>query len=353
MRQALEALVVAPDDRIADDDDAADRTGHPNASAFHALKHDPGGLSLQTVLDTAAKILRLRQLGLPSTLFQGVVTRLVHTYREQAAGEPPREVRRHPEALRLTLLACFCTERLHELTDQLVDMLLDIVKRIGARAERRVERAYIAEVKRVRGTSHLAYAMADAALANPTGTVSAVIYPAAGGEAKLRALVAAHRSTAAYEEQVQTTMRASYGRHYRRIPSNAHLSFQQHHAPAGDHCAPVADPLCGQRSAPVQCRRVPLAVVGPAAWHEFVVQTTTRGQPRINRISYELCVLNALRDKVRCKEIWVAGAKKHRNPDEDLPQDFDERRTDYYATLSWPQEAATAWRRFSATWPLA
>jgi hypothetical protein len=37
-------------------------------------------------------------------------------------------------------------------------------------------------------------------------------------------------------------------------------------------------------------------------------------------------VLEALRDRLRCKEIWVVGADKWRNPDEDLPQDFDEKR---------------------------
>jgi hypothetical protein len=39
----------------------------------------------------------------------------------------------------------------------------------------------------------------------------------------------------------------------------------------------------------------------------------------VDRISYELCVLQTLRDKLRCKEIWVDGADRFRNPDEDLP----------------------------------
>jgi TnpA family transposase len=46
-----------------------------------------------------------------------------------------------------------------------------------------------------------------------------------------------------------------------------------------------------------------------------------------------------LREKVRCKEVWVAGAYRFRNPDEDLPQDFDARRDEYYKTLNQPREA--------------
>ena len=50
-------------------------------------------------------------------------------------------------------------------------------------------------------------------------------------------------------------------------------------------------------------------------------------------------MLTTLREKVRCKEVWVKGAHRFRNPDEDLPQDFDFRRDEYYAALEQPREA--------------
>jgi hypothetical protein len=59
----------------------------------------------------------------------------------------------------------------------------------------------------------------------------------------------------------------------------------------------------------------------------------------INRISYEWCVLTTLREKVRCKEVWANGAHRFRNPDEDLPQDFDVRRDEYYSALARPRVA--------------
>ena len=49
--------------------------------------------------------------------------------------------------------------------------------------------------------------------------------------------------------------------------------------------------------------------------------------------------LQALREQLRCKEIWVEGADRYRNPDEDLPADFDIRRDEHYATLGLPQDA--------------
>lgn len=54
----------------------------------------------------------------------------------------------------------------------------------------------------------------------------------------------------------------------------------------------------------------------------------------VNRVTYEIAVLNALRDQLRCKEIHVAGADRYRNPDEDVPRDFEgTQRQAYYQAL--------------------
>ena len=58
-------------------------------------------------------------------------------------------------------------------------------------------------------------------------------------------------------------------------------------------------------------------------WREAVIEKDPEGRSRVNRITYEICVLDALRDKLRCKEVWVVGANRYRNPDDDVPADFD------------------------------
>src|SRR3546814_1635427 len=52
-----------------------------------------------------------------------------------------------------------------------------------------------------------------------------------------------------------------------------------------------------------------------------------------------LCVLTQLRDRIRSKEIWVVGADRYRNPDDDLPKDFEIRRDAYYSGLSLTPDA--------------
>jgi len=78
---------------------------------------------------------------------------------------------------------------------------------------------------------------------------------------------------------------------------------------------------------------VPTKNVIREKWMGIVVEKDSNGVERINRINYEISVLQALRDKLRCKEIWVAGADRYRDPNDDLPADFEEKREKYFAAL--------------------
>ena len=84
---------------------------------------------------------------------------------------------------------------------------------------------------------------------------------------------------------------------------------------------------------------VPIDGVIKSAVKPMVMELDDKGLERINRINYEIVVLQALRDKLRCKEIWVTCANKYRNPDEDLPAEFEERREENYKALNKPLNA--------------
>jgi TnpA family transposase len=54
---------------------------------------------------------------------------------------------------------------------------------------------------------------------------------------------------------------------------------------------------------------------------------------------FEMCVLGKLERALKCKEVWVEGAYRFRNPDEDLPADWEERRVEYYRRRGLPLSA--------------
>jgi hypothetical protein len=258
--------------------------------------------------------------------------------------EAPYELRRHPQAVRLTWLAAFVHLRMRTLTDDLVDLLIETIHKIGARAERKVERELLEDLKRVTGKQNLLFALADAALAQPDGVVREVVFPVVG-EQTLQNLVKEWKATGpTYRVTLRTVIRNSDRGHYRRmVPALlAALEFRSNN----DRHQPVMEALdLVKRFATTKVHTfpaeetVPLDGVVRGLWREAVTETDAAGQERVNRVTYEIAVLEALRERLRCKEIWVVGANRDGNPDDDLPTDFEANREAYYQALKLPMDA--------------
>lgn len=139
-------------------------------------------------------------------------------------------------------------------------------------------------------------------------------------------------------------MRASYGSHYRRMVPEllSILEFRSNN----DMHKPVIIALdiimkyyhVGTHYFSDQ-ENIPIEGVVRNNMKEAVIEKDDNGIEWINRINYEIVVLQTLRDKLRCKEIWVVGAYRYRNPDEDLPTDFEERRIENYKALNQPLDS--------------
>ena len=309
------------------------------------LKEDPGQLGLETLLREVGKLRRVRAVGLPPELFADASEKLIAAWRARAARMYPSDFRAAPRPVRLTLLACLCWQRTAELTDGLVDLLIALVHKIDARAEHRVERELLAELHRVRGKEGILFSLAEAALDHPNETVRAALYPVVpGGEQTLKDLVREARANErVFQQQVRTVLRSSYSNYYRRMLPKllGALEFRCNNTAF----RPVMDALellAHWADRPGQVRfydpaeRVPLEAVVPAGWRDAVIDE----QGRVERIPYELCVLKALREAIRRREVWVVGANRWRDPEQDLPQDFDANRDVHYAAIRQPLDAA-------------
>jgi TnpA family transposase len=335
-RSAMDRLLQISADQDGD--------GLPETSPFAELRADPGRTGLKSLLEVIARLRRIDGLGLPEGLFAAVPPKVLQKYRIRAAGERPSELRRHPDPVRDTLVAAFCWQRRKEIVDGLVDLLIQMVHRIGARAERKVVRALLEDLRKVHGKTTLLYRIAEAAVETPDGIVREVLYPVAG-EQTLRDLVREFKATGpAYQREVHTRLRSSYGSHYRRMlsPLLETLAFRSNNAAH----RPVIDAIAFLKARRGNKQRyfspgegVPIDGVVRSGWKEIIIEKDKNGVERINRINYEIAVLQALRDRLRCKEIWVVGADRYRNPDEDLPADFEARRGPYYEALGQPRDA--------------
>jgi TnpA family transposase len=340
-RKRLGAL-LSPEE--TDEAAAEDEASHQPPAVLLKLLGNPGRPSLASLQDELAKLDLLRGIALPLELFDDAVPRDLERCRRRVSVEAPYELRRHPEAARLTWLAAFVHLRVRTLTDDLVDLLIETIHTIGARAERKVERELLDDLKRVTGKQNLLFALAEATLAEPDGVVREVVFPVVG-EQTLHDLVKEWKATGpTYRLTLRAVIRNSYRGHYRRMVPRllAALDFRSNN----DRHRPVMEALdLVKRFAESKVRTfppeedVPLDGVVRGLWREAVVEQDAAGQDRVNRITYEIAVLEALRERLRCKEIWVVGANRYRNPDEDLPADFERNRERYYQALELPLDA--------------
>ena len=109
-RAALDALLSVPAG-----DDASDR------AVINTLRADAGRIGINSIKDELAKLELIRKLDLPAYLFAHVQAHELELYRKRVAVEAPYELRRHPEATRLTWLAAFAYLRGRAITDTLTE----------------------------------------------------------------------------------------------------------------------------------------------------------------------------------------------------------------------------------------
>src|SRR4051812_6536090 len=344
MRAALDALLQAPvAEGVGEAGEDTEPEGQAPAPLIH-LRAGPGRASVASLRDELARLDVIRRLALPADLFADWTPAELEAARQRVAVEAPYELRRHPDATRLAWLAAYAHLRGRAVTDVLVELLTETVHAIGARAEHRVERELLEDLKRVGGKQALLYRLAGAAVDNPDGSVRDVIYPAVG-ERTLHDLVREAKATGpTCRTTLRATIRGSYRGHCRRAVLDllAALDFRSNneaHRPVIEALALVRR-YAGTRVRHIPAHEdVPLEGVVHPLWRDAVVDADPHGRPRVDRITYEICALEALRDQLRCKEVWVAGADRYRNPDEDVPADFAARREEHYAALDLPRDA--------------
>ncbi|MFC4348312.1 Tn3 family transposase [Kordiimonas lipolytica] len=327
-REAIEVSLADPDVPIG----------------FNGLKADPGRVSLDNILRTCSQLRFIRSLRLSTATFGGVSAKFLKRLKQMASNDTAWDMKQRPIERRHSLCSIHYCFRGREITDGLIDLLLETIHKIDASAQRKVMKELMADFQKVYGKERLLFEIADAALTDPDGAVCDVVFPVANPEV-LSNLVKEYKSSGpGYKKKVHTVLRASYGNHYRKmLPAILDvLEFRSNNAAH----RPLLDALDWIKRMRADNRRfiqldegLPVDGVVPKKWHEVIIDHDATNGPRINRINYEICALQTLRERIRCKEIWVVGADRYRNPDEDLPGDFEDRRPDYYGLLDQPMDA--------------
>jgi TnpA family transposase len=313
--------------------------------ALSFLKSDAGRASLETVLLEIEKLQKVEALNLPENLTASISPARLKPLYLRAGTESAWDLKRHPEHISLSLLSLLCHQRRSEIIDELGDLIIQLVHKIRKRAEKKINSRLARDVKEIHGKSRLLFKLANAALGNPDGVIRDVLFGVVDEET-LTAIIQEYGAQGpGYIRELQTIIRQSWGSHYRQMlfPILQALTFRSNNA----HHRPVIKALSyikssqGRRQRPILLDAVPIKGIVSEDLKPLVIESDAKNRKQINRMHYELCLFQALRERLRCKEIWIEGANRYRNPDEDLPQDFEARRDQYYRLLELPIEVGS------------
>jgi len=310
---------------------------------FNDFNIDPDGANVESVFNESNKLKTIEGMMIPEDIFKDIPSKILKKYYKRSKAENISEFKRHPDAMRNGLLAIFFHFKSMDIKDNLVDLLIKILNNLDTNANRKIKKELAEETNYTRDKNKLLLRIAKAVVASPEAKTCDIIYPIVD-EQKLKDLIneLENKSDDILNKKNYNNMRSSYQRHYRRIlPDiiNA-LNFNSNN----DKYKPIIKALelikkYLDSKSPYYSKDeiVPLEGVVRPMWKDMIEDKSGKNNAlRIKRANYELCALQALKDKIRCREVWISGADKYRNPDEDLPKDFDIKKEEYYLAINQP-----------------
>jgi len=311
---------------------------------YDRLKQSCGKSGPKTLLREGDRLRAIRAVGIRSRdHLAGINPWIVGRLYKRARKESVALMRRHADPVRHTLLTALLHHRGMEITDAIVRMFLDLIHRIQKKADTALVRSITADVpNRVYGPKRLLYTVAVVVTGKPQGDFENDLFPRVPRETFEQIVEEHDHKEPSYELSLAQHMRQRYARSYRRgLKRTLELLTFRANSSAYQPLLEGIDLV--RRYATAKRALYPKGTPVPAGlltrhWPGLVWEDTPEG-PRANRHFFELCVLRKLERALKCKEVWVEGSYRYRNPDEDMPVEWAECRTVRYDKYGLPLDA--------------
>ena len=308
----------------------------PHLAGFKKSPGQPGKFSFDEI---ASKLKFIIELDLPAHYIESKGQQWRADLYKRVSRQDPWEIRRMPELRKVGMCTVYFSMRQLKLTDSLIDLLIDTVHKFRRRAETKIARSISANAKRVFDKERILKDILKASLENPEKRVGDVIFKIISKK-DAKQIISEQNGKQPWAVEVFDIMFNSWRTHYRNMMRTLLQTVEFHSN--NTNRPPLLDAL-SWISVHFDTRRrlyriqdkIPINGVIDEKYLPAVI----RNDGSINKYAYELCVILALREKLRCREIWVPGSEKYRNPDEDIPEDYEENRTEYYRSLGLTENA--------------
>ncbi len=310
----------------------------PGVPSIMDIRADPGRVGKENFNQICEKLKFITALELPITY----ISSINEDWRKRVARRMARfrtiDIRRLNDELKIGMFSVYLTSRLPEVTDSLITVLVDSVHKIETKAIRNIEKLIAKQVHNVYNREKLLVDILQAVIENPCDTAGNVVFSLINLK-DAEALIEKQKSRNKWAIDVFSEMHGSWRTHYRPMLKNL-LETVEFGSTVSKY-RPIIEAfdwisINYDRRTPilVRNREVPIEGVVPKQYLKAVV----RGE-YVDKLSYELCAIISLREKLGTCEIWVPGSEKYKNPEDDIPQDFEECRIEYYDELNLDMDA--------------
>ena len=297
--------------------------------------------SVQSIRAETEKLSFLKKLNYPSTLSSLSIRHLKRYYRRVSCLYPSA-ITKMEDSQMYSLLLIFCYVRRSEISDTLIDFLIDVPNKISSKGKSRSKKVLsaAAEIKKYYSYKRIVKLLVPTILKHKFSVVANAIFPVMSEPDLEEIEKDVLNGPDNHHDLSYSYARRSYSQHYRRmlVPVMDALDFES----SGAESMMEAISLVKKH---IKSNITYYSDDDYVPTHGVIKKTHIHNvlgdNNRARRVDYELCLLQNLRNRLKVKEIWVSSGHKYRNPEDDLPKDFDEKRQEYYMMLGKEESADT------------
>lgn len=305
----------------------------PGLPSILDMRSDPGRVGRDNFNLICERLQFINELELPSNYIKSLNEDWRKSVVRRMARLRPIDIRRMHDERQIGMYAVYLTSRIPEITDSLITMLADSVHKIETKAIKNIQKIISKQVHNVYNLQKTLADILEETFENPEDTASDVVFRIIDPKDAL-AFIEQQKSRNKWAIDVFNEMHSSWRTHYRPMLRNLLKSVEfgstvSKYRPILDALDWISDNFDRRTKIMVRDKEMPIEGVVPQEYLKGVV----RGE-YIDKMSYELCTIITLRKKLATREIWVPGSEKYKNPEEDIPQDFEDHRVEYYEDLN-------------------
>lgn len=352
-----ELLTDEKDDEISHESDeisSNDKASNSESIKLYDLKKDIGEARLKNIEFTVKKIDCLKSMNLPHQALKTLKTfprKLLLKYYRRIMAEHPSHIQEHDSVRKAAMMTVFCSARSQMLTDGSADLLLQLIHKLKTVSEASIKNRIISEVTCVNGKFDILCKLSSIASEKPKGVIEKEIYPAVSQDTLANLSSELKSRGKWYQTELYNKMRSLYAHGHRRLLLLLLDIFDFRVENAKDQ--PLLDAILfikenqnNEKAYEKDIQKIPMqhliqtdsrAIIKEYAT-DHTVKYDQKPQTTVDHMRYEVMVLEALHDKLKCKSLWIEGSYRYRNPCDDMPSDFDDNPEYYFKLLGLPMD---------------